>query len=146
MPQLSESDAEMLSPAQATALVRVLDLQAQWDTLLERAIDGPQALRARQRASDAYQNALHEYQAAYRGAGVPAASAAVPGRLLVWCRILRTVFRQAAACPPSVLDDVCRVADRTATKLGREQVSRGSNEGQLDAVIAWCQALETAAA
>jgi hypothetical protein len=31
MPQFTERDAEKLPPEQATALVRVLDLQAKWD-------------------------------------------------------------------------------------------------------------------
>ena len=73
MPQLTERDAEKLSPDQATALVRVLDLQARWDGLLvdKGQQTGPPDLHARQKANDAYQAALRDYAAKYRDAASP---------------------------------------------------------------------------
>ena len=101
MPHFTERDAERLSPEQAAALVRVLDLQAGWDGLLvdRGQKTGLSDLHARQKANDAYQAALREYGAKYRDA-VPEPTHAVPDRLAVWCRVLRVVFRRAEGGSP----------------------------------------------
>jgi hypothetical protein len=147
MPQLTERDALRHSPEQATALVRVLDLQAEWDGLL---VDKAQKttlldLRARQNASDAYQAALRDYSARYRDAGVPEPTHAVPARLAAWCRVLRVVFGRAEGdCPARLMGKVYRLADRVAARVGREPVRRGpaadlpAAARELDVVIAWC--------
>jgi hypothetical protein len=150
MPQLTERDAEKLSPEQATALVHVIDLQAKWDGLL---VDRQQKsslpdLHARQKANDAYQAALRDYGAKYHKAAVPEPTHAMPDRLGVWCRVLRGVFGKAEiGSPVEVMAKVYRLADRIAERLSKEPVMRtpasdlaGAVRG-LDVVIAWCDAL-----
>ena len=150
MPQLTERDADRLSPEQATALVRVIDLQARWDGLLaDRDPKGGVAgLHARQKANDAYQAALRDYGAKYHKAVVPEPTTAVPERLVVWYRVLRVVFGKAeGGSPAEVMGKVYRLADRIAARLGQEPVARGTAADlagamrELDAVIAWCEAV-----
>lgn len=152
MPQFTERDAERLSPEQAAALVRVLDLQARWDGLLAEKGRTTSDLHARQRASDAYRAALREYGARYRNAGIPEPTHAMPDRLAAWCRTLRVVFGKAeGGSPAEVMRRVYRVADRIALRLGKESVGHGPAEDvpaalrELDAVIAWCEAFATPA-
>jgi hypothetical protein len=149
MPPLTERDAEKLSPDQATALVRVLDLQALWDGLLVdrgRKTSLPD-LHARQRANDAYQAALRDYGARYPGAGVPEPTHAMPDRLAVWCRVLRVVFQKAEGHSAQVMGKVYRLADRLSARMRTEPVARGPAEDVsaavrgLDVVIAWCDEL-----
>ena len=85
MPQLTERDAEKLSPPQATALVRVIELQAKWDGLLGDKELQTSGLQARQKASDAYRAALRDYKAKYPKANTSEPTHAVPERLVVWC-------------------------------------------------------------
>jgi hypothetical protein len=148
MHQLTERDAEKLSPGQATALVRVIDLQAKWDGLLVEKGQKTGDLHARQKAHDAYQAALREYAARYPNAGVPEPTQAVPDRLCVWCRVLRIVFHKAeGGSPTEVTGKVYRLADRIAERMNKEPVARtpvtdlaGAGR-ELDLVIAWCEAL-----
>ena len=148
MPQLSERDAEKLSPEQATALVRVIDLQAKWDGLLAEKGQKTSDLHARQKANDAYQAALRDYSAKHRNASIPEPTHAVPDRLAVWCRVLRVVFGRAeGGSPTEVLGKVYRLADRIAERMSKGPVARTSASDlagavrELDAVIAWCEAL-----
>ena len=149
MPQLTERDAEKLSPEQATALVRVLDLQALWDGLLaDKQQQNRSDLLARQKANDAYQTALREYGAKYPRAVVPEPTHAIPERFGAWCRVLRVVFGRAeGGNPTAVLDKVYRLADRIAARMSKEPVGRTPADDpagavrELDAVIAWCEAL-----
>lgn len=149
MSQLSERDAENLSPEQATALVRVLDLQATWDGLLaDKQQQHRSDLLARQKANDAYQTALREYGAKYPRAVVPEPTHAIPDRFGAWCRVLRAVFGKAeGGNPAAVMDKVYRLADRIAARMSTEPVGRAPADDlagavrELDAVIAWCGAL-----
>lgn len=148
MPPLTARDAEKLSPEQATALVRVIDLQARWDGLLADKGQETSDLRPRQRANDAYQAALREYAARYRSASLPEPTHAVPDRLAAWCRTLRVVFARAeGGSPTEVLGKVYRLSDRIAARMSRASVGRtpasdlGGAVRALDAVIAWCEAL-----
>lgn len=150
MPQLTERDAERLSPEQATALVRLIDLQATWDGLLadKQQKTGTADLHARQKANDAYQAALRDYGARFRAAAIPEPTHAVPDRLAAWCRTLRAVFGKAeGGSPVAVLGKVYRLADRIAERMSKEQVARTPAHDvagavrELDTVIAWCEAL-----
>jgi hypothetical protein len=150
MPQLTERDAEKLSPEQAAALVRVLDLQASWDGLLvdRQQKSGLSDLQARQKANDAYQAALRDYGARYPKAVIPEPTHATPDRLGIWCRVLRVVFQRAeGGTPAEVMGKVYRLADRIAERMSQEPVTRTPAHDQaaaareLDAVIAWCEAL-----
>jgi hypothetical protein len=147
MTPMTEAAAEKLAPDQATAVVRVLDLQAGWDALLADKTAELAGLHARQKAHDAYQLALREYAGAYRGAPIPEPAHGIPDRLAAWCRVLRAVFGQATGgAPVRVVEKVYRLADRIAARLKAEPVAReplGSMADAvraLDAVIAWCDA------
>src|SRR4051812_20474105 len=137
MSQLTERDAEKLSPEQATALVQVLDLQARWDGLLVRKSADPAALHARQKANDALQAALRAYAAEYCSLAIPEPTQAVPDRLAVWCKVLRVVFRKAeAASPVEVMAKVYRLADRIAARAEKEAVGRAEVNDLTGAVAA----------
>jgi hypothetical protein len=147
---LTERDAEKLSPEQATALVRVLELQAKWDGLLTDK--SPKTtmpeLHVRQKANDAYQAAMRDYAAKYPKAVIPEPTHAMPERVAAWCRTLRVVFARAeGGSPTEVMGKVYRLADRTAGRMGKEPVARtpatelAGAVRELDAVIAWCEAL-----
>ena len=148
MPQLTERDAENLSPGQAVALVHVIDLHARWDGMLAGKGQQTGDLLARQKASDAYVTALRGYAAAHPGAGVPEPSHAMPDRLGVWCRVLRVVFGRAeGGSPAEVMGKVCRLADQVAERMGKEKVAHAPANDlpaavrELGVVIAWCDAL-----
>jgi hypothetical protein len=148
MPPLSERDAEKLSPEQATALVRVIDLQARWDGLLADKELRASGLHARQKANDAYKAAFRDYKARYPKAVVPEPTHAILERLVVWYRVLRAVFGKAEnGNPVEVMGKVYRLADRIAERMGKEQVTRSpitdlsGAARELDVVIAWCEAL-----
>ena len=83
MPQLIERDAKKISPEQATALVRVIDLQAKWDGLLAEKELQTSGLHARQRANDAYQAAVRDYKTKYPKAEIPEPTHATPSGW--WC-------------------------------------------------------------
>jgi hypothetical protein len=146
MPQLTEDAAERFSPEQATALVRVLELQAGWDGLLVAREDGLAGLQARQKAHDAFQASLREYTSRYPSASVPEPTLGRSVQLALWCRALRAVFRRATVGGVElVMAKVYRLADRIAAREKREPVGRWSQPvgmagaiDQLDAVIAWC--------
>jgi hypothetical protein len=152
MPRFTEHDAETLSPEQATALARVLDVQARWDGLLVDMGHEACDLHARQKANDAFQAALHGYAAKYRGAEIPEPTHAVPDRLALWCRVLRVVFGKAGGdAPAQVMGKVYRLADRVAARMSKEPIVRGPAEDlpaavrELGVVIAWCDAMVTPA-
>jgi hypothetical protein len=146
MSRLTERDAEKLPPEQATALVRVLELQARWSALVADQVNDTPSLQARQRAHDASRAGLRQYAADYHNAPIPEPTQNVPDRLAVWCRALRAVFRRAeGGCPAQVLARVYRLADRIAARARNESVVRvpvddlPSAVRALDAVIAWCE-------
>jgi len=150
MPQLTESDAEKLSPEQATELVRVLDLQARWDALLDDRSqkDNPVGLHGRQKAHDAFQAAWKVFSGKYPDLHLPEPTQNMPDRLAVWCGVLRVLFRRAEGVSPvPLMAKVHRLSDRLAAKMGEESVGRvtGGNRTEavqeLDLVIAWCNRL-----
>jgi hypothetical protein len=116
--------------------------------LLAEKGDKTSDLQARQKANDAHLAALREYAAKYPDAGIPEPTHGVPDRLAAWCRTLRVVFGRAdAGSPVEVLGKVYRVTDRIAVRTEREPVARTPASDlagavrELDAVIAWCDAL-----
>jgi hypothetical protein len=146
MTPMTEAAATLLTPDQATAVARVLDLQAGWDARLVDREAGPPGRVARQKAHDAYQAALGEYEKAYPHCPLPEPTHSMPDRLAAWCRVLRAVVRRAGGgAPVQVVGKVYRLADRIAARLGVEPVARepvGSlaDAGRaMDEVIAWCQ-------
>ncbi len=150
MPPLTESAAEKLTPEQATAMVRVLELQAGWEALLKDKgqKDNQAGLRDRQKAHDAFQIAWSEYVAKYRASQLPEPTHNVPDRLAVWCHTLRVVFERAERGDPfHLMAKVYRLADRIAMKLGKEPVERkpvvdlAAAIRELEVVIAWSDEL-----
>ncbi|AWM39523.1 hypothetical protein GobsT_21400 [Gemmata obscuriglobus] len=148
MPQLSESAAEKLSAEQATALARILDLQARWENHRDdpaKTATSAADLQARQKAFEAFRAALREYTAAHNDSRFPEPTQNIPERLVIWCRALRAVFRRSEG-PGSafVLMKVHRLADRIAARTGLPPVERAAVTDrdatirELDAVIAWC--------
>jgi hypothetical protein len=150
MPQLSHTNAEKLSPEQATGLMRVLELQARWENHRDdptRSAASIPDLHARQKAFNSFQVAWNGYVAKYRQAWLPEPTQNIPDRLAIWCRTLRAVFQRVeAGCPAQVMAKVYRLVDRIAARIGKEPMERGSVEDvvdairELDAVIAWCEA------
>lgn len=153
MPPLTESAAEKLTPVQATAMVRVLELQANWEALLKDKAqkDNQAGLRDRQKAHDAFQVAWSEYVAKYRASQLPEPTHNVPDRLAVWCHTLRVVFQRAERGDPfHLMAKVYLLADQIAMKLGKEPVGRkpvvdlaalAAAIRELEVVIAWCDEL-----
>jgi hypothetical protein len=145
MTPMTQAAAEILTPDQATAVVRVLDLHAGWDAMLAEPEGGHPALVARQRAHDAYQAALAAYEKTYPHAPLPEPTHSMPDRLAAWCRVLRAVFRRAEGdAPVEVVGKVYRLADRVAARVGVEPIARVPVQSLADAaramdeVIAWC--------
>jgi hypothetical protein len=149
MLQLNEADAEKLSPAQATDLVSILDLQSRWENHCAPTKSATFAeLNVRRKAYEAFQAALHGYVAKHRNARLPEPTQKMPNRLAVWCRVLRLVFQRAERGNPSeIMAKVYRLVDRIAARLGKEPVAKGTVEDlagairELDVVIAWCNGI-----
>ncbi|HJZ58965.1 MAG TPA: hypothetical protein VKE74_28740 [Gemmataceae bacterium] len=154
MPPLTESTAERLATEQATALVRVLDLQALWEAHRDdpaKSASSTPDLRERQRAHDAFQAALRDYTSRYGNTVLPEPTQVMPKRLAIWCRVLRGLFRRAEGeCPVQVMAKVHRVADRIAERTGEQPPECGQAEDmagavrEMDAVVAWCERLVAA--
>ena len=149
MRQLNEADAERLSSDQAAELIRVLDLQAEWENHRDDPTKSALSLhdlRIRQKAFEVFRMALRNYSVKYWDAPLPEITQNVVERLLPWCRVLRAIFLKAngGGHPLHSMTKVFRVADRFATRLGIEPVQRGTANDmmeavrELDTVIAWC--------
>ena len=147
---MKESAAERLSPARATELAQVLDLQAQWENLRADGIDSTTQLQSLQKAFEAYRVRLVAYTADVRGEPIPELSPTKPDRLGAWCRTVRAVLKRAdlgGECPVHVVSKMHRLADRIATRVKTEPASRESVTNittairELDTVIAWCDGL-----
>ena len=156
---MSESAAEMLDPAQAAELSRVIDLQARWENMRDdparvgAGFSTPD-LQGRQRAYETFRARLAAYTARYRAAQVPELTLNTPDRVGAWCRAVRAVFRRAEPVgvgsdrPTHAVEKAYRLADRIAARLktsplGRESPPDGipSAVRDLDAVIRWCDGL-----
>jgi hypothetical protein len=150
MAPLTEFTAGNLPADQATALARVLDLQARWECLLADAAGGftTTDLQGRQRAYEAYRLRRAEYDARYPTGAVPETTLNTPQRVASWCRIIRGVFRRAEGeCPSGTVEKVYRLADRIAARMRTDSVPRepvaslADAVRALDAVSTWCDGL-----
>jgi hypothetical protein len=149
MAQLTQADAERLSPEQATELIRVLDLQARWENHRDdptKSAASVTDLNVRQKAFDAFQTVLNRYASKYRLVRLPEPTQNMPPRLAIWCRAIRAVFQRAEGAHPSeLMAKVYRWAARTAVRVGKEPVGQGTGEDlagavrDLDRVIEWCE-------
>jgi hypothetical protein len=150
VPQLSERAAEAMAPEQATALVHVLDLQAQWENYCnaQKGALTHTDLQTRQKAHNSFQVAWRNYSAEYHKATLSAPSQYIVDRMVIWCRTIRTVFRRATeGSPVEMMLKVYRVADLIAVRLGKDAVARTpaldlpAAVRELDVIIAWCDVL-----
>jgi len=154
MTQLNEAAADLLDPAQAADLARILELQAQW----ENHRDDPARrgcttsdLQDRQKAYGTYRSRVADYAARYRAVEIPEQPLNTPERLAAWCRLVRAVFRRAEGAadkPDQVVAKLHRLTDRIATRLKADAVERGPHPenvaaavGEFDAVVRWCDGL-----
>jgi len=151
MRQLSQIEVESFSPGQATELIHVLDLQAEWENHRDdptKNVMSLNDLRSRQKAFELFRNAQRNYGEKYWNAQLPEMTQNTPERLAMWCRILHAVFLRAEGVNPGhTMAKVYRLADRIALRLRKEPVARGcGNEcvgalAELGSVIGWCDAL-----
>ncbi|HEY3787517.1 MAG TPA: hypothetical protein VGL71_01625 [Urbifossiella sp.] len=159
MSQLSEAAIEKFPPAQAIGLARVIDLQARWENLRDKA--GRPAsdyttvdLHGRQKAYEAFRVVRAEYASRYRAAEVPETTLNTAERVSAWCRAVRAVFLRAESgdCPAAALEKAYRMADRIAVRVKADPVTRESLGNladairALDSLIQWCDALTKMAA
>ena len=149
--QLTETEAEKLSAAQATGLIRVLELQAGWENHCDdpaKSAVSTADLNVRRKAFDAFQSANGGYTGKDRSGQVPEPTRSIPDRLAIWCRVLRAICqRTEGVWPVQLMAKVYRLTDRNALRLGKERVERGLLEDmaavirELGVVIAWCEAM-----
>lgn len=152
MSKMRESDAGQLSPAQASKLVQVLELEACWEGMKVRSgSDSSLAMhRTRQVAYDAYHAALVEYTRAH-SQGVPEVMRSGLKGIAAWCRMMRAIFRQAelagSASTVHVIAKSFHMAERIAELRKIDPVRRGDTPtglpdaiSKLDEILAWCQA------
>src|SRR5580700_4431605 len=128
MRQLNEADADRLSPDQAAELIRVLDLQAEWENHRDdptKSALSLQDLRIRQKAFEVFRMAQRNYSVKYWNASLPEMTQNVLERLVLWCRVLRSIFLKAnGGNITHTMTKVYRLADRFAARLGTEPVRR----------------------
>lgn len=158
MPQMNESTAEKLEPVQAAELVRVIDLQARWENMRGNPIGAESggtvlALQGRQKAYEAFRTRLVAYANQFQADDIPDTTLNTPARVMVWCRVVRAIFRRAERetvgdTPVHVVAKAYRLADRLALLGMKDPVERGSRPDSvgaairdLDAVVLWCDGL-----
>jgi hypothetical protein len=152
MLRLTEITAATLSPAQAADLVRVLDLQAEWQNLKDDGRDHSTArLQGLQRTFEAFRLGLAAYADRYGADRVPEAMPTSPERLRDWCRVVGAVVRRGNPTGETgsrvhMATQAYRLADGVAGRLNRERVVRASDTsadvlGVLATVGDWCDGL-----
>src|SRR5262249_38114967 len=105
MHALNEPTAEPRSPAQATDLSRLVELEARWENLCDLSISEPEgpvwraALGRKQRAYNGFRAALTAYNGRWQPAYVPEFLLNTPPRLRGWCRQMHALYQQAEPGP-----------------------------------------------
>jgi hypothetical protein len=153
MAQMHESAAENLTSARAIELARVLDLQSLWENLRADGNRSTSQLKALQTAFEEYRVGMSAYTARNRNEPILELSPTRPGSLGAWCRTVRAVLRRAqgGACPSHVVAKAHRLANGIAAREIKIPVAQESATDiagairQLDAVIAWCDRLDSKA-
>lgn len=147
MTQMNENAAERLTPARATELARVLDLQAQWENLRRDGNYSTAQLQSLQATFEAYRVRMVAYTARNQSEPLPELSPTQPARLGAWCRTICAVLRRAEGsdCPIHIVTKAYRVADRIAERLNSKLADREPPNDraaairQLGVIIAWCE-------
>ena len=155
MPEDAYAAAGSLDLAQAAELSLLVDLEARWENLRKLNLGhSHQALKARQKAYDAFRFKLVAYNRRYTPTHVPELLLNTPLRLALWCRKMRDLYRQVehipqGHCPVHLLEKAYRCADHLATRLHTGPASRPAalpgishdTAGALEALAQWCDAL-----
>ena len=162
MPELKENALGNLPAAQAVELALLVDLEARWENL--RKTPAPEAAAAtldlvdRQKCYETFRAKLVAYNDRHTPAHVPELLLNTPVRLGTWCRRMRDLYLQLehdprGHRPAHLLEKAYRCADRVGVRLKKDLISRspppatiGAAIRDLEALAAWCDALERAAA
>jgi hypothetical protein len=154
MPEDAYAAAGSLDLVQAAELSLLVDLEARWENLRKLNLGhSHQALKARQKAYDAFRSKLVAYNRRYTPPHVPELLLNTPLRLALWCRKMRDLYRQVehipqGHCPVHLLEKAYRCADHLATRLHTGPASRPAalpgtshdTAGALEALAQWCDA------
>lgn len=153
MIQMSFTYAETLDPAQATELVKVLELQSAWestkvDPRSRNRVCSVEELNRRQRTFEEYRVRLDAYCQSFWSTRLPVLSSYSLDRLRTWCESLRVLLQKAESgvSTKHLTEMTYQAADRIAARMNRLGVERQSSEHPdaaiqgLNAVIAWCVA------
>jgi hypothetical protein len=154
MPEYAYAAAGSLDLVQAAELSLLVDLEACWENLRKLNLGhSHQALKARQKAYDAFRSKLVAYNRRYMPTHVTELLLNTPLRLALWCRKMRDLYRQVehipqGHCPVHLLEKAYRCADHLATLLHTGPASRPAalpgtshdTAGALEALAQWCDA------
>lgn len=146
-----------LESAQAAELLLLLDLEAEWQNLLQTPSLPPEAkarlqnLHGKQKAYAAFHDHLIAYNERYKPVYVPEGDLNSEARLGVWCRAIRDLCLSMARGSQShyaihLLKKAYRCADRIAVRMHRgviPQPTQGNTIGaitlELEELIRWCE-------
>ena len=162
MPEIKENALGNLPAAQAAELALLVDLEARWENL--RKTPAPDAAAAkldledRQKSYETFHAKLVAYNDRHTPAHVPELLLNTPSRLGAWCRRMRDLYLQVehdpqAHRPAHLLEKAYRCANQMSVRLNKDLISRspppatiGAAIRDLEALAAWCDALEGVAA
>src|SRR5262249_17574001 len=159
MPETRRAPAGALDPAQATALARLVDLEARWENLRKAPGVGAttQDLHTKQKAYEAFHAQLVAYNKQYTPAHVAELLLNTPSRLGKWCRAMRDLYLRVehdprGHCPVHLLEKAYGWADRIGVRMNRGRAGRSTPPGTMQAAIRdlealgrWCDDLGRAA-
>lgn len=159
MSEVRETAPRNLSPAQATALAVLVELEARWENMRKGPSPAPQAgsstllLQGVQKAYDAFHTKLVAYNKQYAPAHVPELLLNTPLRLALWCRTMRDLYRAVEQdpqipCPVQLLVKAHRWAHRIGVRIHKDAVCRSVSVGtireameDLEGLVQWCEGL-----
>jgi hypothetical protein len=152
MPEMKETSVRTLDPAQASELALLVDLEARWENLRKTPSQTAEAgaamqnLKVKQKAYDAFRAQLVTYNKQYTPAHVPELLLNTPSRLGIWCRKMRDLFLLVehdpqGHCPVYLLEKAYRWADHIGTRMNKDQDSRSTEPGNIQAAIRNLEAL-----
>jgi hypothetical protein len=157
-----EAPVRNLSPAQATELTQLVDLEARWENLriYQPAAPGmPSTLKElnqKQKAYEAFFSRLVAYNKGHTPAHVPELLLNNASRLGLWCTKMRDLHLQVQHdspmhSPVHLLEKAYRWADRVADRLKKERITRPPVSTDISAAIReledlaqWCDSLSAA--
>jgi hypothetical protein len=145
-----------LSPAQATELSLLVDLEARWENLriyqptTPGVVSTLKELHQKQKAYEAFFAKLAAYNKKYKPAHVPELLLNNATRLGLWCGRMRDLLARVqndpqVHCPVHLLEKAYRWADRLSDRMKKDRIARptlASNIAaairELDELAQWC--------